>query len=58
MFTFSIVKKIGEGSYLEEERFIIERIRKARALNTQRPRTHVKEFKIITPKRNDKTRPS
>lgn len=35
MFTFSVVRKIGEGSYLNEAHFIIERIRRERALNAQ-----------------------
>ena len=33
MFTFSIVKRIGEGNYLGDDFFIIERVRKARALS-------------------------
>ncbi|OGW75436.1 MAG: hypothetical protein A2Z72_06475 [Omnitrophica bacterium RBG_13_46_9] len=33
MFTFNIVRRIGEGNYLSEDWFIIERIRKERALN-------------------------
>ena len=33
MFTFSVVKRIGEGNYLSEGRFIIERIRRENALN-------------------------
>lgn len=36
MFTFSVVKKIGEGSYLDEALFIIERVRRERALNMHR----------------------
>ena len=33
MFTFSMVKRIGEGSYLNDDVFILERARKERALN-------------------------
>lgn len=33
MFTFALVKKIGEGSYLNEDLFILERVRRKRALN-------------------------
>jgi len=33
LFTFSLVKKIGEGSYLSDDPFIIERARKEKALN-------------------------
>ncbi len=33
MFDFNMVKKIGEGSYLDKERFIIERVRRERVLN-------------------------
>ena len=33
MFTFNLVRKIGEGNYLDEDSFILERARKERALN-------------------------
>ena len=33
MFTFSVVRKIGEGSYLAEDLFILERARRVKALN-------------------------
>ncbi|MBL7155608.1 MAG: hypothetical protein ISS90_00505 [Candidatus Omnitrophica bacterium] len=36
MFTFGIVKQIGEGKYLSDDLFIIERVRKERALNLGR----------------------
>ena len=36
MFAFSIVRKIGEGNYLNDDRFTIERVRKTRALNSAR----------------------
>ena len=32
MMTFSIVRRIGEGSYLDEDLFIIERVRRERML--------------------------
>ena len=32
MFTFAVVKKIGEGKYLFDDFFILERIRRERAL--------------------------
>lgn len=35
MFTFSVVRRIGEGGYLVDDRFIIERARKLRALNAE-----------------------
>jgi len=38
MMTFSVVRRIGEGSYLNDDLFIIERVRKERALNMGRPR--------------------
>lgn len=31
LLSFHLVKKMGEGSYLNEDRFILERIRKERA---------------------------
>jgi hypothetical protein len=33
MFTFGIVKRLGDGNYLLEDNFIIERVRKERAMN-------------------------
>ena len=38
MMTFSMVKKIGEGKYLDEDLFIIERVRRERAMNVLHPR--------------------
>ena len=32
--SFHLVKKMGEGNYLNEDSFIIERVRKERALDT------------------------
>ena len=48
MFTFSVVKKIGEGSYLNDALFIIERVRRERALRPHRMR-------ISDTKNNEKT---
>ena len=39
MLTFNTVKRIGEGNYLGDDLFIIERARRARAINTPRPKT-------------------
>ncbi len=36
MFTFAIVKRIGEGHYLSDDAFILERARKERALMPHR----------------------
>jgi len=33
MLNLSIVRKIGEGNYLNDDSFILERVRKERALN-------------------------
>lgn len=33
LLSFHLVKKMGEGNYLSEDQFIIERIRKERALD-------------------------
>lgn len=49
MLTFSLVKKIGEGTYLNKDLFILERVRRERSLNFPR-------IKIDSDKR--KTRPS
>ena len=38
MLAFSLVKRLGEGSYLNDDRFILERVRKERALNVRRMR--------------------
>jgi len=45
MFDFSLVRKIGEGRYLDEERFILERVRRERALNMCRIRIGKEECK-------------
>jgi len=36
MLNLSIVRKIGEGNYLNDDSFILERVRKERALNLRR----------------------
>ena len=55
MFSFSIVKKIGEGNYLNQDHFIIERVRRARALNMRRIRPQAsKKSRIFS----DDDRPS
>ena len=51
MLTFSIVKRIGEGSYLNEDSFIIERVRRKRALLIAQPglansRNRIKGIKL------------
>ena len=51
MFTFSVVKKIGEGSYLDEAIFIIERVRRERALNAHRVEIGNNKPKPKTPKK-------
>ena len=38
MITFSLVKKIGEGNYLNDDRFILERVRRERALDRTAPK--------------------
>ena len=42
MLDFSVVKKIGEGNYLSDDQFTIERARKRRALGTGRSRVEPK----------------
>ena len=58
MFTFSIVKKIGEGSYLDEGRFILERIRRERALNMHYIKFDRKKHKSSTSRKNGKSKSS
>ena len=57
MFTFSIVKKIGEGSYLDEALFIIERVRRERAINAHRMKSENDEPKPKPSSRNEKGKP-
>ena len=57
MFTFSIVKKIGEGSYLNEALFIIERVRRERALNAYRVESESNKPKPKPSTRNEKGKP-
>ncbi|MFH1593854.1 MAG: hypothetical protein ABID09_04065 [Candidatus Omnitrophota bacterium] len=58
MFAFSIVRKIGEGNYLSEEPFIIERARKERALNMRPMIADNKQFKNRTTRRDGRQDPS
>ena len=55
MFTFALVKRIGEGSYLNEDLFILERVRRQRALN--KPIGHIENSrrKLSTLIRKDGT---
>ena len=46
MFSFSIVKKIGEGKYLSKDNFILERIRRERALNIRYMKVHSNKRKV------------
>lgn len=54
MFSFNIVKKIGEGKYLGDDAFIIERIRKTRALRFQRQDTAGHKHRLKGSIRNEK----
>ena len=58
MFTFSIVKKLGEGNYLSEGRFIIERIRRENALNMHNFKIDNNKPKAKSMKKNGKQKPS
>ena len=51
MFTFSIVKKIDEEKCINKNNFIIERIRRQRALNSNKAKNRI----FI---RNEKSPPS
>ena len=58
MFTFSLVRRIGEGSYLDEDSFILERVRKERALNTRCVRFAAEKNKTRIFARDGKPRPA
>lgn len=58
MFSFSIVKKIGEGKYLDEDLFIIERIRRERALNMRQEKLGTTKFHNRFKNKDGKIRPS
>ena len=58
MMAFSVVKRIGEGSYLDQDFFTIERVRKARALNTHRLSTDKGKQRIVALTKNGKLDPS
>jgi len=58
MMAFSVVKKIGEGSYLDQDSFTIERARKARALNVHRFSTDKGRQRIKALIENGKLDPS
>lgn len=59
MLGFDIVKRIGEGNYLNEDSFIIERVRKERALKRHTMEVKGSKFtlKVVTV-RNGKRRSS
>ena len=58
MFTFSMVRRIGEGKYLSDDCFIIERIRRERALNMHMLEVKCKKRKANKPGTNGKPAPS
>ncbi|NQU95742.1 MAG: hypothetical protein HQ549_05940 [Candidatus Omnitrophica bacterium] len=58
MFTFSVVKKLGEGNYLSEGRFIIERVRRENALNMHTFKRDDNKSKAKSIKKNGKQKPS
>ena len=58
MFTFSVVKKIGEGSYLNEALFIIERVRRENALSAHRMQREDNKPKPQPSTRNEKGKSS
>ncbi len=58
MFTFSVVKKIGEGSYLDEALFIIERVRRERSLGAHRMKSESGKHKPKSSTGNEKGKSS
>jgi len=58
MFAFSIVKKIGEGNYLKDDLFIIERVRRERALNLKRRGLNDQEPRDKTHRKDERRRTS
>jgi len=55
MFTFNVVRKIGEGSYLDEALFIIERVRREKVLNAHRASNESAKLKSSTKNGKGKT---
>ncbi|MBN1353801.1 MAG: hypothetical protein JW994_03930 [Candidatus Omnitrophica bacterium] len=55
MFAFATVRKIGEGNYLNDDVFILERVRKERALNTVCSKAKSARNRIRTAIKNGKT---
>ncbi|GEM_PF-1876156 len=58
MFTFNVVRKIGEGSYFDEALFIIERARRENALSMHRAKSESNKFKSKFSTGNEKGKPS
>ena len=54
MFTFRVVKRIGEGDYLNDDLFIIERVRRERALNMHQMKSKTNKFDIKGFLKNDR----
>lgn len=49
LLSFHLVKKMGEGNYLIEDQFILERIRKKRALDSDYIELNKKKRKTRKP---------
>jgi len=49
LLSFQLIKKMGEGSYLNEDRFILERVRKERALDTEYIKSKKKKYNTRKP---------
>lgn len=58
MMTFSIVKKIGEGRYLADDLFIIERARREKVLGAFRVKPGSCNFKNRLFRKNGRNKPS
>lgn len=58
MFSFSIVKKLGDGRYLDEARLIIERVRREKALSFHHTKFDNKKHKSKPFKGDGKPKPS
>jgi len=48
MFTFAVVRKIGEGKYLSDDLFILERIRREQALKMGQTKPDKKKKRFYT----------
>ena len=58
MFAFNLTRRIGEDNYLAEDVFIIERVRRSRALRPNRMKSEAVSHLFKEIRKHDRTKSS